>query len=121
MRMARKKLTKVTTSAGEEQKKAEDSLFKRMEDCQLVIEHLKSCPAWIIIKDDLTMNKQWVDDNWQDITDDIKLQRGRELKLAYNHLINIENKYYEDLENITNQIKLITSTDKEIIKDYDTE
>lgn len=121
MRMARNKLTKVNTSAGEEQKKAEDSLFKRMEDCQLVIDHLKSCPAWIIIKDDLTMNKQWVDDNWQDITDDIKLQRARELKLAYNHLINIEKKYYEDLENITNQIKLITSTDKEIIKDYDTE
>lgn len=116
--MARKKAVKIQ---GSEQQQAEDALFRRMEECQLVIDHLKACPAWVVIKNDLTVNKQWVDDNWQDITDDVKLQRARELKLAYNHLINIENKYWEDLENINNQIKAITSTHKEIIKDYDTE
>ncbi len=112
---------KTIKSSGSEQQVAEDALFKRMEECQLVIDHLKNCPAWVVIKNDLTINKQWVDDNWQDITDDVKLQRARELKLAYNHLINIEGKYHEDLESINNQIKAVTSTHKEIIKDYDTE
>jgi len=115
--MARKK----KVNSGQEQQGAEDALFRRMEECQLVIDHLRACPAWVVIKNDLTINKQWVDDNWQEITDDVKLQRARELKLAYNHLINIESKYHEDLENINNQIKSVTSTHKEIIKDYDTE
>lgn len=119
--MARKKVVKEKAIAEQEVERAEDNLLKRLEECELVIQHLKTCPAWIIIKNDLTMGKQYVDDNWQDITDIVKLQRAREMKLAYKHVIEIQEKYIEDRDNIMKHIKTLTSTDNEIIKDYDSE
>lgn len=120
--MARKKVLKnKEIKQGEEASRAEDKLLARLEECDMVIEHLKTCPAWVVIKNDLKMGKDWVDDNWQDITDELKLKNARVIKLAYKHVIEISEKYIEDRDSILKNIKMLTSTDKEIIKDYDSE
>lgn len=98
-----------------------ENLLKRSEECQIVADHLRDCSAWRVIKNDLAMHKQTFDDTWQDIFDEDKLKIARVMKMAYNHLVNLEEKYCEDLANCKREIELLTSTDKEIIKDYDTE
>lgn len=98
-----------------------ESLLRRSEECQLVVDHLRDCPAWRVIKNDLTMHRQVYDDTWQDIYDDEKLKVARIMKMAYNHLVNLEDGYNADLENCKKEITQLSSTDKEIIKDYDSE
>lgn len=98
-----------------------DDIYRRLEDCQLVVDHLKDCPAWRVIRNDLLINKQDVDDRWQEIFDEEKLRAARVVKMAYHHLINLEKTYEEELENFKKQVKDLTSTETEIIKDYDTD
>lgn len=100
---------------------AENELVRRIEECSTVVNHLAGCQAWAIIKKDLELNRKFVDDNWQDITEETKLKEARVLKLAYNHLINLVDKYKEDLNDFEESLKRLRNQDKEIIRDYDTE
>jgi hypothetical protein len=101
--------------------KAEVLLRTRLENCHTVVSHLESCPAWEIIVKDLLANKQYIDDNWQDIVDDKKLQRARELKNSYKHLLDIKEKYQEELNSYKEFNEKMGKRDKEFIKDYDSE
>ena len=96
-----------------------DLLAKRIEECESVVRHLDECPAWKVIEKDLKMCKQEIDDHWQDITDDIKLGKAREIKYAYLHLLNLKNKYQEDLNHSKQQMDAYQNPKTKILKDYD--
>lgn len=69
----------------------------------------------------MNLNKQFLDDTWQDIYDEKRLQAAREQKNAYMHLFNLVNKYAEDLRAAQEELGTIQNTDNVIIKDYDIE
>lgn len=99
----------------------QDKLNQRIDECTKVIDHIGDCPAWQIIFKDLTEQKQLIDDNWQNITEQQKLDTARNLKHAYMHLINIRDKYELDLESARANLKVFQNPDKSIPKDYDEE
>jgi hypothetical protein len=98
----------------------QDTYTKRIEECQNVLDHLEKCPAWEVIIRDLTQQKQYIDDNWQNIPEgDNKLRELRVTKMAYNHLLNLKDGYQLDLENAKKELHKLQNTDKVLIKDYD--
>lgn len=98
----------------------QDALTKRIEECQSVLDHLESCPAFKVINRDLEMQKKVIDDNWQNLPDgDPKLRELRITKLAYNHLLNLKESYQLDLETSQKELYKLQNTDKVIIKDFD--
>ena len=97
----------------------QDALTKRIDECNKVLEHISSCPAWEVIVRDLTEQRRVIDDNWQDITDTQKLDKARHLKYAYMHLINIHEKYKQDLEASSKQLEILRNPQENIIRDYD--
>lgn len=99
----------------------DDELVSRIAECNSVLTHLDSCEAWKVIYKDLLEQKQILDDHWQDINEEHKLQKARELKFAYMHLINLREKYTNDLESAKRELRISQNQDNEIIRDYDTE
>ena len=100
----------------------QDALAKRIDECQSVIGHLEKCPAWRVIQKDLQDQKQFIDDNWQNIPEeDKKLKELRVTKLAYMHLLQLKEKYIQDKENAEKELDKLQNTDTKIIKDFDGE
>jgi len=98
----------------------QDTYTKRIDECQSVLDHLAKCPAWEVIIKDLTSQKQFIDDNWQNIPEgDPKLRELRVTKMAYYHLLNIRDSYLLDLDNAKKELHKLQNTDSTIIKDYD--
>jgi hypothetical protein len=98
----------------------QDTYAKRIDECQEVLRHLDSCPAWEVIVRDLERNKQFIDDNWQNIPeDDNKLRELRVTKLAYMHLLNLRDSYKSDLDNAKKELEKLQNPETIINKDYD--
>lgn len=98
----------------------QDAFTKRISECQKVLDHLENCPAWEVIQNDLTAQRQYIDDNWQNIGEgDDKLKELRVTKLAYMHLLNLKEKYKLDLENSQKELYKLQNTETVIPKDYD--
>lgn len=98
-----------------------DAVMRRIDECGRVINHIDSCEAWKIIARDLSEQKQQIDDNWQEITDEKRLQKARELKLAYIHLLSIKDRYAEDLKAAQKELRALENKESIIYKDFDTE
>lgn len=98
-----------------------DALLRRIDECNKVLEHISSCPAWEIILRDLTEQKKVIDDNWQEINDPLKLDKARNLKFAYVHLINIHEKYKIDMEECKKHLEVLQNPETNISRDYDEE
>lgn len=98
-----------------------DRLYRRIEECQSVIDHLSACPAWAVIIKDLKDQMSDIDSRWHLIVEEEKLMHARYIKYAYMHLIDIVAKYSLDKENAEKEVALLTSQTENIIKDYDTE
>ena len=97
----------------------QDTLVKRIDECESVLKHLEECPAWVVITRDLDRYKKAIDDNWQDITDDKKLFEMKIIKLAYMQLLNLKDSYKLDLENAQKELHKMQNPDAVINKDYD--
>jgi len=98
----------------------QDECIKRISECENVLAHLSTCPAWEVIQRDLIRNKQTIDDNWWKIPEgDPKLQELRITALAYMHLINLTDTYKLDLENARKQLDVLQNGETKIMKDYD--
>ena len=98
----------------------QDECVKRITECENVINHLVTCPAWEIIQRDLKIQKQYIDDNWWKIEEGSpKLQELRITALAYMHLIGLTDKYNADLENVKKELDKLQNTETKIVKDYD--
>ncbi len=96
-------------------------LKQRIEECEKVIFELDNSPVWQIVLKDLEAQRKMLDDNWQEITDPLKLQKARELKFAVLHILNLKQKYTDELKDKKRELKQFQSLDKEIPKDYDLE
>lgn len=101
-------------------KDVQDTYVQRINECQTVLDHLETCPAYEIINRDLSQQKQLIDDNWQNLAEgDIQLRELRITKLAYMHLLNLTDKYKMDLNNAKTELNKLQNTDTKVIKDYD--
>jgi hypothetical protein len=98
----------------------QDTYTKRIDECERVISHLDTCPAWAVIKADLLRQKQIIDDNWWKLEEgSLKLQELRITALAYMHLLNITDSYQTDLDNAKVELDKLQNRETKIIKDYD--
>ena len=95
--------------------------MRRLEECERVINELDNLTVWKIVCKDLEVQRQMLDDNWQEIHEPLKLQKARELKFATLHILNLKQKYQEELESIQKLLGLMKNTENEVIKDYDLE
>jgi hypothetical protein len=120
--MRRKMVKKKTVKAQKEvyAKDAQDICVERISECQTVLDHLETCPAWVVIRKDLIKNKEYNDNNWWKLPEGSKdLQELRITALAYMHLLGITDGYQMDLDNARKELDKLRNTDKKIVKDYD--
>lgn len=99
----------------------EEALILRIAQCQLVVDKLDNDPAWKVILQDLALLKKQIDDGWQAIDDDKKLERARVMKFAVQHLMDIKKGYEDELKSAQEELKKINNPEEETQKDYDTE
>lgn len=100
---------------------SQDELCKRISDCENVIRHLAECPAWEVINNDLKLQMKVIDDNWHLTNDEKQLNEFRVTKFAVMHLLNLKQKYEEDLKNSQGELNKLQTVEKSIVKDYDLE
>ncbi|HHI04324.1 MAG TPA: hypothetical protein ENL45_02145 [Candidatus Woesearchaeota archaeon] len=98
-----------------------DELVKRIADCQIVISDLEKSPAWAVVVSDMQRQRELLDNTWQDIIDEKKLQKARELKLAVMHILSLKNKYAEELASLQKQLEENDNPEEIVSKDYDNE
>lgn len=99
----------------------EEALILRISQCQLVVDKLDNEPAWKVILQDLALLKKQIDDSWQGIDDDKKLERARVMKFAVQHLMDIKKGYEDELKSAQEELKKLQNPGEETIKDYDSE
>ena len=99
----------------------DDGLLARLEECELVINELENSPVWKIVCADLEIQRNMLDNNWQEILEPEKLQKARELKHATLHVLTLKDKYAEELQSVQEDLRLTKSTKTEMPKDYDME
>lgn len=97
----------------------QETFINRIEECQNVLDHLDKCPAWDVISRDLERNKKFIDDNWQNVTDDKKLLEMKIVKLAYLQLLHMKDNYQIDLDNAQKELNKLQNPETIINKDYD--
>lgn len=99
----------------------ESELVRRIGECENVVNELDNSGIWRIIQADLQVQRKMLDDNWQEITEPDKLQKARELKFATLHILNLKEKYQEELEAKKKELATYQNVAEEIPKDYDLE
>ena len=98
-----------------------DRIIRRIAECEEVIRDLEGSAAWRVVVADMERQRKYLDDHWQDITDEQKLQKARELKFAVLHILNLKKKYEEELEGLKKELEAIDKPEEVIAKDYDNE
>lgn len=99
----------------------ESELVQRIGECENVVNELDNSYIWKVIQKDLEVQRKMLDDNWQEIIEPDKLQKARELKFATLHILNLKEKYKEELEAKKKELKTYQNVAEEIPKDYDLE
>lgn len=123
-RKPKKKATKVAKKKVQQESIAldyEQGIINRLSDCQIVVDELEGSHVWRVIYNDLHASKQLLDDNWQNIYEDKKLQETRILKMATMHVLELKSKYQEELQSLKSDLDKIRNKDKIVMKDYDPE
>ena len=117
--MARRKKVKITAKQGVSD--YEGDLLQKIQDCNDVLSHLESCPAWKVITKDLQEQRKLIDDNWHREGDEKKVKEFRITKFAIMHLLEIRDKYEQDLKTAEEELRKYQNKENEITKDYDPE
>lgn len=99
----------------------EDELVERISACQDVVDKLEGDPVWQTVLRDAQVWVTKLDNTWQEIYDQQKLDSLRVLKLAYRHIVELPNKYKTDLEVSKQRLDAMRSTETNIERDYDAE
>lgn len=97
----------------------QEGLVTRITECELVINELDNSPLWQVVIRDLEKERKELDDRWQDITDPQRWQEARVLKMAHLHILQLKEKYKEDLEQAQKELMVSQNTDTIIPKDVD--
>ena len=98
-----------------------DQIVERIAECERVTLGISDSPVWAVVTKDLSEQKQLIDDHWQDISDEVKLRRARELKHACSYVLGLKDRYEEELLSRKRELHLMDNPDLEIAKDYDNE
>ena len=98
-----------------------DRLIRRISECEQVIHDLENNKAWEVVSRDLKEEREQLDDNWQNIWDNEKLLAARVLKFACKHILDLRQKYKDELEENKKTLKVLENPKEHIIKDYDIE
>ena len=99
----------------------QSGLVDRIGECETVVNELDNSNVWHIVQKDLQIQRQMLDDNWQEIDTPEKLQKARELKFATLHILNLKEKYKDELEQKKKELESYENRDTKITKDYDLE
>jgi len=98
-----------------------EMLSRRIDECETVISEIDNSGLWKIVLRDMEEQKKMLDDSWQDITDPLKIQKARELKFATLHIVNLRDKYEEEMKSKQKELAQLQNYKNEITKDYDNE
>ena len=99
----------------------ENELVERISECNTVIRDIDNSPAWKVIVKDMIRQKDYLDDNWQNINEEKKVKEARILKLAVVHVLTLKKKYQGDLKSASKRLDIIRNPETVVDKDYDTE
>ena len=97
----------------------DEMLRERLEECELIVGEIEESRVYNIIKQDAERYIELLDSRWQDITDDKQFQESRVLKLAYSHLVNLKEKYQQELEAIKKELLMSDNKDTMQASYYD--
>jgi hypothetical protein len=84
----------------------------------IAIDNLGKNPGWEIVLADISEQKKRLDDTWQFISDEKKMQEYRVTKIAVMKILNIIDDYRADKDTALEEIYRIENPDKIISKDY---
>jgi hypothetical protein len=99
----------------------EHELVGRIEECQRVVDEIDGSAVWQILRKDMEKQRKMLDDNWQDIVDEERLQKAREMKYATLHILGLKRKYIDELTDLQEELRKLQNVDTEIERDYDNE
>jgi len=99
----------------------ENELVERISECNTVIRDIDNSPAWKVIVKDMIRQKSFLDDNWQNVTEEKKIKEARILKLAVVHVLTLKEKYQSDLKSASERLNIIRNPGTVVDKDYDEE
>jgi len=94
--------------------------LRRIADrCQLVIDNLSGNSGWDAVMEDLSAQKQQLDDTWQYVSDAQKWIEFRVTKMAVAKILNVVNDYKSDKQVALDELYKLENPDKTILKDVD--
>ena len=96
-----------------------EKLTQRIDECDTVVRELENSKVWQIVQKDMQEERTMLDDNWQEIVDEKKLASARVLKFAVVHILNLKEKYSEELKSLQEELSKHENKDSVILKDYD--
>lgn len=96
-----------------------DGLRRIADRCQIVIDNLSHNAGWEAVIEDLTLQKQRLDDTWQYVIDDKKLAEFRVTKMAVVKILNVIEDYKSDKKVALDELYKLENPDKTILKDVD--
>ena len=97
----------------------ETKLVEKIGRCERIVGELKKSPVWKILKEDAEDKRQYLDDNWQDITDEKLLNNMRVKKSAVKWLLTLEENYKQELNQTQVELKRRQNQDISVQKDWD--
>lgn len=98
-----------------------DHLVNKIDECTRVVQGIDGSEAWKIIFKDFERQRQLIDDNWQCIFDEKKLDELRITKFAVKTLLDLINTYKTDLEQAKDELHKIQNPNTILNKYYDSE
>lgn len=99
----------------------EEELICKIGDCELVIREVEGSEAWKILLRDFERTRKTIDDNWQLLFDEKKLDELRITKLAVMQLVNLIETYKHDLKLAKDELYQIRNPNDALNKYYDAE
>lgn len=101
--------------------KRKDELITKIDECTRVVTGIEGSDAWGIIRKDFERQRKLIDDNWQSIFDEKKLDELRITKFAIKTLLDLIESYKHDLETAKEELHKINNPNTMLNKYYDGE
>jgi hypothetical protein len=96
-----------------------EELQRIINRSQLILDHLQNNVGWEMVLEDITKEKQRLDDNWQYETDEKKWIEWRATKMAVIKILNVLNDYRMDIQTALEEKYKLENPDKVIHRDVD--
>lgn len=94
-----------------------DQIVQRINECEIVLADMETSNLWRIVEKDCRLWIDEIDSRWQTAKGE-QLEQLRLFKLAYIHLLEIKERYTQDLAEAKKALREITD-DNVVVKDFD--